>query len=171
LRLGVLSLQAFVLLRWANVYGDPSPWVRQARPAATIMSLLNVEKYPPSLLYLCLTLGVALLVLGLLEGHSLKAWKPVIVFGKVPMFYYVVHIFVIHAAAMVAVVSAGYSWRTMVFFGSQNQASPALKGRFGFTLAQTWAIWAGIVVLLYPLCARWNSFKARHAGEWWVSYV
>ena len=171
LRLGVLSLQAFVLLRWANLYGDPSPWVRQARPAATIMSFLNVEKYPPSLLYLCLTLGVALLLLGLLEGRSLAAWRPIVVFGKVPLFYYVVHLFAIHAAALLAAVSAGYSWRTMVFLGSQTQASPALKGRFGFTLAQTWGIWAGIVVLLYPLCARWNAFKARHAGKWWVSYV
>jgi len=72
---------------------------------------------------------------------------------------------------LLAVVSGGYPWRTMVFHGSQVVPAPELMGKFGFSLSETYAIWAGIVVLLYPLCARWNAFKARNKGAWWVSYV
>lgn len=169
LQAGAASLLAFVLLRWANLYGDPAPWSRQREPGATVMSFFNVEKYPPSLLYLCLTLGVALLLLGALEGRSLRRGRPIVTFGKVALFYYVAHLF--HAAALLAVVLAGYPWHTTVFLGSQAQPSPLLKGRFGFGLAGTQAVWAAIVVLMYPLCARWNALKARHEGAWWISYV
>ena len=171
LGLGGASLLAFTVLRCTNLYGDPSPWVPQALPSRTVLSFLNVEKYPPSLLYLCLTLGVALLLLGLLEGRNLRRWKPVVTLGKVAFFYYVVHLFVIHAVALLAVVSAGYPWRTMVFHGAQLEPSPLLKGKFGFTLGQTYAVWVGIVLLLVPLCVRWNAFKERHKAAWWVSYV
>ena len=169
--LGAGSLAAFVLLRWVNIYGDPSPWAHQATPSLTAMSFLSLEKYPPSLDYLALTLGVALLVLAAVEGRSLERLRPVATFGKVALFYYVLHLFVIHLAASVAVARAGFPLRTMVFPGSQTTPSPLLKGKFGFTLAETWAIWACIVFLLYPFCAAWNSFKARHKAAWWVSYV
>ena len=98
-------------------------------------------------------------------------WRPIVSLGRVALFYYVVHLFVIHALALAAVVAAGHPWRTMVFAGSQLQPSPLLKGRFGFTLGRAYAIWAGIVLLLLPLCARWDAFKARHKAKWWVSYV
>jgi uncharacterized membrane protein len=171
LTMGGASLLTFVLLRWSNLYGDPSPWTRQRQPVTTILSFLNLEKYPPSLLYLCLTLGVTLLLLGALEGRSLRRWQPIVTYGKVALFYYVVHLFLIHAVALVAVAWGGYPWRTMVFLGSQTQASPLLRGRFGFSLGATWLLWAGIVLLLYPLCARWSTLKDRYKGRWWVSYV
>ncbi|MGZ6124737.1 MAG: hypothetical protein ACXWLR_07240 [Myxococcales bacterium] len=82
-----------------------------------------------------------------------------------------VHLFVIHAAAMLAVTAAGYPGRTMVFPGSQEEASPLLKGRFGYGHPGTYAVWACVVFDVYPLCARWNSLKGRHQGKWWVSYV
>jgi uncharacterized membrane protein len=166
--MGGASLAAFLLLRWLNVYGDPKPWAPQARFATTAMAFLDVEKYPPSLLYLCLTLGVTLLLLGLFEGAA--GWRPVVTFGKVALFYYVIHLFAIHAFALVAVVSSGFPWRSMVFTGPQAQA-PGLAGHYGFTLAETCVVWIVIVVLLYPLCAAWNSLKARHKASWWVSYV
>ena len=171
LQIGAACLFAFVVLRWVNVYGDPSPWAHQRDPGTTFMSFLNVEKYPPSLLYLCLTLGVSLLLLGALEGRNLRAFRPVLTVGRVALFYYVVHLYAIHAAALVAVTRAGFPWQTMVFPGPQTQASPLLKGIFGFGLAGTYTVWAAIVLLLYPLCARWNSLKSRYQGKWWVSYV
>ena len=171
LGIGTASLLAFVVLRWLNVYGDPSPWAHQRDAGTTVMSFLDVEKYPPSLLYLCLTLGVALLLLGALEGRDLRRWQPVVIFGRVALFYYVLHLFVVHAVALVAVSASGYPWRTMIFSGSQSQASPLLKGRFGFSLAGTYAVWAGIVLLLHPVCARWNALKTRFKATWWVSYV
>ena len=169
--MGGASLFAFLGLRWANIYGDPLRWSPQARPALTGMSFLNVEKYPPSLLYLCLTLGVTLLLLGALEGRSLLRWRPIVIYGRVAFFYYVAHLFLIHLVAMAAVVLSGYPWRTTIFLGSQAQASPLLKGRFGLGLGVTYGVWAAIVLLLYPLCARWNALKERHKGSVWVSYV
>src|SRR5262249_21091176 len=146
-RIGGGGLLAFFVLRWLNLYGDPLPSSHQPRFSTTILSFLNVEKYPPSLMYVCLTLGVSLFLLGILEGRSLKGWRPIAVFGKVALFYYVLHIFAVHALALLAVVSSGYPWRTMVFSGSQTVPAPELMGKFGFSLAETYAIWAGIIVL------------------------
>lgn len=171
LQIGIASLLAFVVLREINLYGDPIPWTHQRGLSITIMGFFNLEKYPPSLLYLCLTLGISLTTLGLLEGQSLKRWQPIILFGKVALFYYVLHLFVIHALALLAVVLMGYPWQTMIFTGPHSQASPLLKGKYGFSLAETYVIWICIVLLLYPLCTYWNAFKTRNKSRWWVSYV
>jgi uncharacterized membrane protein len=171
LLIGISSLLFFLVLRGLNVYGDPVPWSHQRALSVTIMSFLNVEKYPPSLLYLCLMLGISLTALGILEGRNLRRWNPVTVFGKVPMFYYVLHIFVIHALALASVVWMGYPWETMIFIGSNGQASPLLKGNYGFNLIQVYLLWIFIVALLYPFCSAWNLFKIRNKSKWWVSYV
>jgi uncharacterized membrane protein len=171
LQIGVGGMILFFALRWLNRYGDPLPWSHFDESSKTVMSFLHVEKYPPSLLYLCLMLGVSLAVLGLLEGKTLKRARPVVVFGKVSLFYYILHIFTIHLVAMAAAVLSGYSWRAMIFTGSNGLASPLLKGQFGFSIVGTYLIWIGVVLLLYPLCDYWNSFKSRHKDRWWVSYV
>jgi uncharacterized membrane protein len=171
LQIGMLCLFFFLVLRVLNVYGDPVPWSYHQELSITIMSFLNLEKYPPSLLFLCLTLGISLTVLGILEGRNLKRWSPITVFGKAPLFYYVLHIVVIHALALVAVVWLGYPWQTMIFIGSPNQASPLLKGSYGFSLEQVYLLWIFVVALLYPLCEYWDRVKGRNKKKWWVSYV
>jgi uncharacterized membrane protein len=171
LAIGTAGVAAFVALRAANVYGDPLPWTRRGTRAGTVMSFLDVEKYPPSLLYLCATLGVALVLLAAMEGRSLERFRPVIVFGRVALFYYVLHIFVIHLGAVAAVVACGHPWRTMVFTGRGVAIPPALAGSYGFGLGTTYLIWAGFVLLLYPFCRRWNALKTAHRDAWWVSYV
>jgi uncharacterized membrane protein len=171
LQIGISVLVLFFVLRWLNVYGDPLPWSHFEKPATTVMSFFQVEKYPPSLLFLCLMLGISLTVLGLLDGKALKRGRPIVVFGKVAMFYYILHIFVIHVFALVAVALAGYPWQTMIFIGSSGQPSPLLKGHFGFSLAGTYLIWVSVILVLYPLCDYWNSFKVRYRDKWWVSYV
>lgn len=171
LQIGIASLAVFGILRWLNLYGDPLPWAHQREPAITAMSFFNLEKYPPSLLYLCVTLGIALILLGILEGRSLKRWRSVTLFGQVALFYYVLHVYVIHALAIAAVVLTGYPWQTMIFIGSPVQPSPLLKGKFGFSLVETYLIWIGIVMLLYPACVYWHEFKTRNKAKWWVSYV
>jgi uncharacterized membrane protein len=171
LRVGLFALVVFFVLRGLNVYGDPMPWLSFDEFGTTVMSFFNVEKYPPSLLYLCLMLGISITVLGLLEGKSLKYGRPVVVFGNVAMFYYVLHIFAIHLVAMGAVVLAGYPWQTMVFTGANGLAAPMLQGRFGFSLAGTYLIWICVVLALYPLCDVWSKFKIKHKNKWWVSYV
>jgi hypothetical protein len=135
------------------------------------MSFLNVEKYPPSLLFLTLTLGLAITLLSLLEGKTHSILHSIAVFGQVPMFYYVMHIFVIHIIAIVLVSLAGYPWQTMIFIGSAGDASPTLKGNFGLTLKQIYFCWLSVLLLLYPLCALWLRFKTKNKNKWWVSYV
>ena len=171
LTLGTFSLISFFILRSINIYGDPNPWTFQQKASFTILSFFNVEKYPPSLSFLGLTLGVALLLLGFLEGKNLDRWRAVTLYGKVALFYYVAHIYLIHGLALVTVSLMGYPWQTMIFIGAHSQVHPLIKGNFGFSLGITYVIWIAVVGLLYPLCAYWNSFKIKNKFNWWVSYV
>jgi uncharacterized membrane protein len=168
---GVTCLIVFVVLRSLNIYGDLHPWSQQDTLSKTIMSFLNLEKYPPSLDYLCLTLGISLILLGLLEGRDLQGFKPITTFGNVALFYYVLHLFVIHLFAMLAVTAYGFPWHTMVFLDSPSKGSSLLKGNFGFNLFDTYLVWIFIVAMLYPPCKYWYSFKKKNKSKWWVSYV
>ncbi|HMG94219.1 MAG TPA: heparan-alpha-glucosaminide N-acetyltransferase domain-containing protein [Chryseolinea sp.] len=169
--MGIMSLIVFFVLRWINNYGDPTPWTYQRDITYTVLSFFNVQKYPPCLHYLCFTLGIALVLLGILEGKNLQRLRPVTLFGKVALFYYVIHIYTIHVLALITVSLIGYPWQTMTFFGHHGQAHPLTKGHYGFSLGATYLIWISIVCLLYPLCVRWNSFKHKNKFQWWVSYV
>ncbi|GHN00264.1 ribonuclease HI [Cytophagales bacterium WSM2-2] len=170
--LGTTCLLTFTVLRFTNWYGDPSDWKVQPELVRSIMSFFNVTKYPPSLSFLMVTLGVSLLLLAALEGKSLKRWSPVTLFGKVAIFYYVMHLFVIHFFALVVVVWSGYSWKTMIMTGSPTGGSPDLiKQNFGFGLGGVYLIWVIVILTLYPLCVWWNKVKIRNKEKWWVSYV
>jgi uncharacterized membrane protein len=171
LQIGTASIITFFALRWLNIYGDPTPWAYQQSEGTTIMHFLNIEKYPPSLLFLCFTLGISILLLGLLEGRNLKSLEPITLFGKVPLFYYVVHVFAIHLLAVLAVVCLNFPWQTMIFIGSSAQPSPLLKGKFGFTLAEVYLLWVSTIFFLYPFCSYWLALKTRNRDKWWVSYV
>jgi uncharacterized membrane protein len=171
LLLGALSLFIFVGLRLINRYGDPLPWSVQPDWSFSVMSFFNLQKYPPSLLYVSATLGISLMLLGLMEGKNVTAWKPVSLFGKVALFYYVMHIYLIHGLALAAAVLTGFSWRSMIFHGAVAKSSPELAGRYGFNLPQVYIVWISVVLLLYPLCVFWNAFKIRNKEKWWVSYV
>lgn len=168
---GIACLLLFVLLRSFNFYGDLHPWSRQETISKTVMSFLNLEKYPPSLDYLCLTLGISLLILATLEGRNLDRFRPITLFGNVALFYYVLHLFVIHLCAMLAVTVYGFPWQTMIFIDTPSKVSPLLKGNFGFNLFDTYLVWICIVAMLYPACRYWHSFKKRNKTKWWVSYV
>lgn len=147
------------------------PWAYQREFQVTIMSFFNLEKYPPSFLFLCLTLGLSLILMGMLEGRNLGRWRPVSLIGKVALFYYVLHIYIIHLLALVAVVLTGYPWQTMVFRGHMSQISPLLKGKYGFSLGETYAIWICLIFLLYLPCVYWYKLKNRNKSKWWISYV
>ena len=170
-QLGIICLLIFLTLRTANVYGDPVPWSRQAEFSSTIMSFFNLQKYPPSMLFLSATLGISLLMLAVMEGKNLRRWRPVTLFGNVALFYYVCHILLIHLLAVFAAVLTGYGWHSMIFPGSVAKGSTLLNGSYGFSLWVVYLVWIMVVVLLYPLCVYWNAFKTRHKKKWWVSYV
>jgi len=165
LALGVLLTAAFVALRLSNLYGDPAPWTVDGTMSATVLSALNVEKYPPSLLYLMMTLGPGLMLLGVFEHARGRLASWITTFGRVPMLYYVAHIFLIHALAV------AYAW--MVYgdasflFGGLPSDKPA---GYGLALPWIYGVWLVVVLALYPLC-RWFADVKRRRSDWWLSYL
>jgi len=154
----------FVVLRWTNVYGDPHRWSVQKDGMYTVMSFLNCEKYPPSLLYLLMTLGPAIALLAVLERPAGPLASKVCVYGRVPFFYYVLHIPLIHAMA-VAVFLVLYG-PAMLRYGPANPPPPD----FGFGLPFVYAVWLLAVAILYLPCRWYAALKARRR-EAWLSYL
>ena len=167
----MITLGAFFVLRLLNLYGDPVPWFQSERSIVTVISFFNITKCPPSLIFLCCTLGIALILLSVLDNVNHKRWAPASVFGKVALFYYVLHIYVIHILGHIAVVLYGYPWQTMIFLGTFDQFSPLLVGKYGFSLAGVYGVWIAVVLILYPFCRYWYALKARNKSKWWISYV
>jgi uncharacterized membrane protein len=163
--MGLTAIAVFILLRWVNVYGDLFPWSEQKSTSATIISFFNVTKYPPSLLYICMTIGPGLLVLAWLEKIKAGWTNIVVIYGRVPMFYYLLHFFIIHVLCMI------------VFFASGHTMEQAASGMmlfrpndFGYSLGVTYLIWIAVVASLYPLCKWYSRYKATHT-HWWLSYL
>jgi uncharacterized membrane protein len=161
--LGAAITAGFVLLRATNLYGDPAPWVIQDNVIASVLSFINCEKYPPSLLYLAMTLGPALMLLAAIERAQGPVAKWITTFGRVPFFYYIAHIFLLHALAIL------YAWTVAGDFAVLI-GSPQKPPGYGLGLAGIYAIWLGVVVALYPLCRWFAGIKLRRT-EWWWSYL
>ena len=154
--LGAAITLGFVLLRATNLYGDPAPWLPQETWLSTLLSFLNCEKYPPSLLYLMMTLGPALMLLAAFE-HARGVFANVLgAFGQVPFFFYVVHIYLIHALAAVT--------------GFAVTGALMSTPKIGLGLPGVYLVWLGVLVLLYPLC-RWFAGLKQRRSEWWLSYL
>ena len=171
LQIGAAAIALFLLLRGINMYGDMSPWMLQHTTILTICSFLNVTKYPPSLLFSLMTLGPALLVLAVIEKPLSRIGKIIIVFGRVPLFFYILHLYLIHTLATIAVVLSGRLWTDMISITNFNSKdSPWLQG-YGFTLWQTYLVWLVVVALLYPLCKWYDQYKTNHKEKWWLSYL
>jgi uncharacterized membrane protein len=170
LRLGVLLTIAFPTLRWINRYGDPSRWSVQKSAASTVLSFLNTTKYPPSLLFLLMTLGPALIFLGIVDRGTPHLMRPVLVFGRVPMFYYVLHIPLIHLIA-IALCFARYGH---IYWMFQSPTLAQFPVRFppgwGFSLPAIYLVWALVVIALYPLCLWYSRLKQRRSDAW-LSYL
>lgn len=171
LRTGFALTAAFFILRAVNVYGDPVPWSMQHSLMFTAMSFLNCTKYPPSLLFLLMTLGPALVVLALLERLQFSDRNPMLVFGRVPFFYFVMHLAVIHAVAiLMSFLRYGrtpFLWLSPPSMGGPRELFPA---DFGVSLVSVYVVWIGILIALYPLCSRFARLK-RERRDWWLSYL
>lgn len=170
LLLGFSAIALFCLLRIFNIYGDAALWSTQKNAAFSLLSFLNVTKYPPSLLYSLITLGPAMIFLALAEKPLNSVSKKIIVFGRVPFFYYVVHIFLIHLLALAGAVLSGYTWSDMILSDKVNRV-PALKG-YGFNLLTVYLVWIGLIIILYPCCKWYERYKRTHqSSRWWLSYL
>ncbi|WP_246031143.1 DUF1624 domain-containing protein [Rhodanobacter lindaniclasticus] len=168
--LGVGLCVAFVVVRLANVYGDPRPWSTQTSVLWTVMSFIDTNKYPPSLLFLLMTLGPALLLLRAFD-RGVPGWlRPALVIGKVPLFFYVLHFFLIHLLAVAA------SWwrygRVSEMFESPDLAHFPFSqpSGWGASVPVLYLIWLAVLVLMFPLC-RWYAGVKRRRTDWWLSYL
>ena len=160
-----LRLVAFILIRALNVYGDPSPWNAHANGiAASIMSFLGTTKYPPSLLYLLMTLGPAAIACAFVDRLPALVRNVLITFGRAPFAFYLAHLYLIHFVALLLGVAQGF---TAGEFVTHYRFFP--KG-FGVGLAGVYLVWIAVVVALYPLCRWVTGLKARRK-DWWLSYV
>lgn len=169
LRLGLVLTAAFLGLRALNLYGDPARWSAQASPGRTALSFLNATKYPPSLLFLLMTLGPALLALRALDRATPALLRPALVVGRVPLFYYVVHMPLIHLAA-VAVCLARYGDAHWMFESPRPDLFPFTPPPgWGFDLPIVYLVWLAVVLALYPLC-RWFAGVKRRSDAPWLSY-
>ena len=168
--LGASSIVLFIVIRYINVYGDPVKWSMQKDAFFTFLSFIKVNKYPPSLLYVLLTLGGASLFLAFTEKVQNGFVKIVSVYGRVPMFYYIIHIYIIHLIAMVAsAFTPGQNWKIWIL-DKPIWFTSDLKG-YGFSLPVAYLVWVIIVVGLYPLCKRYDAYKQAHKEKWWLSYL
>jgi uncharacterized membrane protein len=160
-RLGVFCLLLFVVLRYSNIYGDLNIWTKQPNWYFTLLSFINCSKYPPSLLFLLITLGIAFIVLALLENAENKLLHIALVYGKVPFFYYILHIVVIHASGIM--VAAIMGTNTPVAFSNTETT-------WGFNLPGVYIAWILIVAALYLPCYWFMKLKQRRK-DWWLSYL
>ena len=164
LYIGCALTAAFVILRALNLYGDPVPWSVQRSASFTFLSFLNTSKYPPSLLFLLMTLGPAIAALALFDKASGRLARFFIVFGRVPLFYYILHLYLIHALAVGVGALLGYEARAFfnLFF--------AFPRGYGFGLPVVYLVWIAVVLMLYPFC-RWFVGVKQRRRDAWLSYL
>ncbi len=172
-RIGVGCIAAFVLLRALNLYGDPVPWSTQPAAVTTVLSFFNANKQPPSLLFLLMTLGPALVLLAWLAGKEFAASNPLLVFGRVPLFYFLGHFFLLHVMMIVASMARygasaiGFAIRAAPSMGGPAEAFPK---DFGYDLPVVYLAWLVVLLLMYPLCRWFGALRARRT-DWWLSYL
>ncbi len=168
-QIGIAALCLFVFLRSTNIYGEPVLFVQYESWSKSLMSFLRVSKYPPSLLYVLVTLGGLFLFL----ANSEKAKGAVVnffcTFGRVPFFYYILHLYLIHIIALVFFQISGLGWQAMILPDWVTELR-ILKGH-GFSLWLVYAVWVAVIVLLYPFCRRFDQYKQAHKEKWWLSYL
>jgi uncharacterized membrane protein len=170
---GLTATAAFLIVRGLNLYGDPSRWTPQHSATFTVLSFLNTSKYPPSLDFLLMTLGPAFLALAIADRMKWVPSNPLIVFGCVPLFYFVLHFYAAHvAAALLALVRYGSPAWAFIFHPVPSMGAPPklYPPDFGYDLWVVYVVWAAIVIGLYPACRWFASVKARRR-DWWLSYL
>lgn len=169
LAVGLATIAGFVLLRFINIYGDHSHWSVQQNTLFTFLSFLNTTKYPPSLLYVLMTLGPALVFLALSERPLNALTSRITIFGRVPMFFYLLHILVIHLLAILGAMYWGHPWTDEIFTGWVT-GNARLRG-YGFGLPFVYLVWVVVVIGLFPLCKWFDTYKRSHqAKQQWLSY-
>jgi len=171
--IGIGTTIAFVVLRIGNHYGDPAPWSLQRSLVFTLLSFLNCTKYPGSLDFVLMTLGPAILVLAWVDRRDVSTANPLVVFGRVPMFYFILHFYLIHGLLiLMSFLRYGTSASRFIFNPTPSMTGPVqlFPSNFGYSLWTVYIVWISLVALLYPLCRWFAAVKARRR-DWWLSYL
>ncbi len=166
--LAAVMLVAFAILRVANGYGDPRPWIPEGGLVRSAMSFFDLSKYPPSLDYLLATLGVSLLLCQALWVAPASIKNVLLAFGRTPFFTYLIHIYVVHGLATLIGVASGVP--ASAFFGYLGDPSRLEAAHWGVPLAWVYLIWLSIVACLYPP-SRWFAGVKSRRRDWWLAYV
>ncbi len=166
--IGVGAWVLFIVLRFIDVYGDPLHWNSQKSGLQTFFSFMNVQKYPPSLLFMCATIGGALIFLSLIKNTNSRLAKFMIVYGRVPLFYYILHFYLLHIISIILFLSRGHT----VTEGMKGQ----LPFKFiiageGYSLWIVYFVWIAVVLALYPVCKWYDRYKTNHKEKKWLSYL
>jgi uncharacterized membrane protein len=174
-RIGLSMSLAFLVLRAVNIYGDPLSWSSEVS-GKTVLSFLRCTKYPPSLDFLLMTLGPALLILAWLDRLSLSSSglsgeNPLLVFGRVPLFYFLLHFLLVHMLtipfAYLRYGRIAFLFNTLPSLGGSSNPYPS---DYGYSLAVVYGVWILVVFIMYPLCLWFSRLKeGRH--DWWLSYI
>lgn len=164
---GISLILLFMILRTINIYGDATPWSWQKNSTFSFISFLNVTKYPPSLQYTVLFLGFMFLLLAMFTNSQNRFSGILAVYGKVPLFFYLVHWYLIHATLIAAILASGFSTGDLVF-GFNFGRPQAFKG---FSLPVVYGVWLLAILVLYPLCKWYGAYKAAHRTNKWLSYL
>ena len=172
LAMGAVIIVLFIALRASNLYGDPDPWSTQKNGVFTVLSFLNTHKYPPSLLYMCMTIGPALLFLAFFSNVRNRVAGIISVYGRVPFFYYILHFYLIHLLCMILFLARGHSIADGMHYlpGGGFQPFFTIRGE-GYSLSIVYVIWLAVVVSLYPLCKWYDRYKSEHRDNKWLSYL
>jgi uncharacterized membrane protein len=171
--IGFGAIALFLLLRGFDLYGDPRPWRAASAPEAprmpALLAFLNTTKYPASLDFLLMTLGPTIALIPLLERARGALARWMIVFGRVPFFFYVLHIPLIHVVALgVSLVRQGrvVPW----LFADHPMGNPPPPDGYTWSLGLLYAVWFAVVVALYFPCRWFAEVKARRK-DWWLGYL
>jgi uncharacterized membrane protein len=174
--MGLALTLAFIFLRATNLYGNPlvglggvsqGDFHVQASVEKTVILFLDVEKYPPSLQFLLMTIGPSLLLLAGLDGERVpRGMGALLTFGRVPMFFYVLHLYLIHWSAIAVAALAGQPARWL-FHGAIFGETP---DNYGYGLGMVYVMWVVVLLLLYFPC-RWFADLKQRKRDWWLSYL
>lgn len=164
LYVGLSLLTLFLILRVYNFYGDPAPWSVQHNGTYTLLSFFNVSKYPPSLMYLCMTIGTSLVILSITENVHNKLTRIFIVYGTVPFFYYILHFYLLHIITVIFFYASGFN-NSQIY----DPKSPFLfrPSTFGFNLGIVYLVWLFVIIVLYFPCRWFSKYKKTHS-QWWL---
>jgi uncharacterized membrane protein len=170
--LGIGIILFFILLRATNLYGDANHWSTQKSRVFTLLSFVDTVKYPPSLLYMCMTIGPAILFIAWWDNVRNGVTKFITVYGRVPFFYYVLHFFLIHLLCTAVFFARGHSFAQGIHTTDEGPLPPfnfVIPGE-GYSLGIVYLVWIFVFVSLYPLCKWFSEYKLTHK-QWWLSYL